>query len=78
MRQKIVFLIFGLLISAPLLFSETAVIDVGNKVCPLSGDEVKGKDFVEYQGKRYGICCAMCAKNFLKNPEKYIKSLESK
>lgn len=51
-------------------------VEAGNKICPLSGDEVKGKDFVEYKGKKYGICCAMCKKDFLKNPEKYIANLE--
>ena len=54
----------------------SAVIDAGNTVCPVSGDKVSGKHFVEYQGKRYGLCCAHCEREFKKDPEKYIATLE--
>ena len=49
-----------------------AVVDVGNKICPVSGDPVSGKDFVVFKGKRYGLCCSKCKKPFLKDPKKYI------
>ena len=49
-----------------------AVVDAGNAMCPVSGDKVSGKDFVEHGDKKYGICCAMCAGKFEKNPEKYL------
>jgi len=48
-----------------------AVIDVGNKICPVMGGEVSGKDFYVYKGKRYGFCCPMCPPIFAKDPEKY-------
>ena len=58
-------------------------VEVGNKICPVSGDEVPvlgekgamGDEPVkyEYNGKIYNLCCAMCAKDFKKNPEKYSK-----
>lgn len=57
--------------------SETAAVDAGNKFCPVSGDEVSDKvEKVEYHGKRYGLCCPMCAKKFLKDPEKYLAKLK--
>jgi len=50
---------------------KAAVIDVGNKICPVTGDKVNGKDFYEYKGRRYGLCCAMCPAIFASDPEKY-------
>ena len=56
-------------------------VEVGNKICPVSGDKVpvpgeKGEMGdnpvkVEYKGKIYNLCCSMCVKDFKKNPEKY-------
>ena|SRR3989338_8056173 len=54
------------------------ITDTGNKFCPVSGDKVSGKHFIEYGGKRYSMCCPMCKKDFNKNPEKYIASLENR
>jgi len=45
--------------------------DVGNKICPVMGEKVSGKDFYEYNGKRYGLCCSMCPATFAGDPEKY-------
>ena len=63
-------LVFTWVIS-PLAYAAT-VVDAGNTTCPVSGDKVSGKDFVEHEGKRYGLCCAMCANKLQKNPEKYL------
>ena len=57
--------------------AQTGVVDAGNKFCPVSGDPVSGKNFVTYQGKRYGLCCPMCEMPFLKNPAKYIAKSEA-
>ena len=51
------------------------VVDAGNKMCPVSGDPVSGKNFVVYKGMRYGLCCPMCKKPFLKDPEKYLAAM---
>lgn len=56
----------------------SGIVDAGNKLCPVSDDPVSGTDFVEYQGKRYGLCCPMCKAMFLKNPEKHIAQMEAK
>ena len=68
----------GTISASPAAYTETAtaVVDAGNTVCPVSGGKVSGKHFVEYQGKRYGLCCAHCEKEFKKDPEKYIATLE--
>ncbi len=56
-------------------------IEVGNKICPVSGDKVPAPGEngtigdkpvkVEYKGKIYNLCCPMCIKDFKNNPEKY-------
>ena len=58
---------------------EEMLPEVGNKICPVSGEKVgEMGDIVqiEYNGKIYNLCCAMCKKDFLENPEKYSKIAE--
>ena len=50
---------------------KATVVDAGNKICPVSGQKVDGKNFYEYNGKRYGLCCPMCATTFKADPKKY-------
>ena len=50
--------------------------NVGNKLCPVSGNPVDDGTMGEavkyvYNGKIYNLCCLMCVKDFEKNPEKY-------
>jgi YHS domain-containing protein len=59
-------------------FATGKAVDAGNKLCPISGEPVSGTSFVEYQGKRYGLCCPGCAKMFLADPEKHIAQMEAK
>ena len=47
------------------------IIDVGNKICPLTGENVDGKTFYVYKGRRYGVCCPECGANFAQDPETY-------
>ena len=51
------------------------VADIGNTLCPVSGDKVNPKVSYVYQGKKYHFCCTGCIKKFQKNPEKYIAKL---
>ena len=53
------------------------IVDAGNKMCPVSGDPVSGKNFVTYKGVRYGLCCPMCEGPFLKNPGKYLAAMKT-
>lgn len=59
--------------------AKVEAVNVGNKICPVSGESVDemGKPYeVEQDGKIYNLCCAMCAKDFKKDPQKFIKIIE--
>jgi len=55
------------------------VVNVGNKICPVLGNPVPAENAptVEYKGKVYNLCCAMCKETFLKDPEAYVKKVEA-
>ena len=60
--------------------SQVKPIEVGNKFCPISHEEV-GKNGMQpykvtYNGKVYNLCCKMCLKDFNQDPEKYFKMLD--
>ncbi len=52
--------------------------NVENKICPVSGEEIKEetKATYEYEGKIYNLCCAACIEEFKKDPAKYIGKIE--
>lgn len=55
------------------------VIEVGNSVCPVSGEKVGTMGPVvkyEYKGKIYNLCCEGCVSSFKKDPEKYVAIVE--
>ncbi|MDD4182808.1 MAG: YHS domain-containing protein [Candidatus Omnitrophica bacterium] len=57
--------------------SESATsVNVGNKICHVTGNKVDGKTTYEYQGKIYNFCCPARIDEFKKDPEKYIKKVE--
>lgn len=58
---------------SPMAYAD-AIEDAGNTMCPVSGQEVSGKDFAEVNGKKYGLCCAMCAGKLTKDPDKFLKA----
>ena len=67
-------IVLGLVLTcflSPLAYA-MPVTDAGNVTCPVSGDKVSGKDFVEVNGKSYGLCCPMCAAKLKANPGKYL------
>ncbi|MCC6758938.1 MAG: TRASH domain-containing protein [Candidatus Omnitrophica bacterium] len=77
-------LVFGIIgLVAARSFAEE-VVKVGNKICPISGEAIgEGgmagqQEIVEYKGKSYNLCCSMCKKDFLKDPEAAIKKMEEK
>ena len=69
-------------VQPPVVQAEAAkLVEVGNKICPVSGEKVPGPGEksamggpakFEYNGKIYNLCCKMCKKDFLKDPDKYI------
>ena len=65
--------------------ANSKAVEVGNKICPVSGDKIPApgeKEAMgeavkyEYNGKIYNLCCKMCIKDFKKDPEKYSKIAE--
>lgn len=77
MKKAVVMGLFLALLASSSAYAAEVAKDAGNAVCPVSGDKVSGKDFAEYEGKKYGLCCAMCAGKFTKDPEKYLAKMES-
>lgn len=57
---------------------EQRPVDVGNKICPVSGEEINEemKATYEYEGKIYNFCCAGCIDEFKEDPQTYIKKIE--
>ena len=53
-------------------------VNVGNKICPVSGERVneETKATYEYEGKVYNFCCPMCIDEFKKDPQKYIQRVQ--
>lgn len=58
--------------------NKSEAINVGNKICPVTGDKIneKTKATYEYKGKIYNFCCPACVGTFKKDPAKYIKKIE--
>lgn len=45
--------------------------------CPVMGGKIDTKHYADHDGKRVYFCCPGCKAPFAKDPEKYIKKLES-
>lgn len=45
--------------------------------CPVMGDPIDGKTFVEYKGQQIGFCCAMCPPKFQAAPAKYMAKFKA-
>lgn len=58
--------------------AEVKAVDYGNKVCPVSGEQIveENKATYEYKGRIYNFCCASCIPAFKSDPEKFIKKME--
>jgi YHS domain-containing protein len=78
-KMRVLFLITGLVLMSGLVHAASQDgMMINNKICPISGEDVGKKPaYVEHDGKTYQLCCAMCVKDFNKDPEKYIKMIES-
>lgn len=50
--------------------------DLGNTVCPVTGDKVGDSKLTgTYEGKTYHFCCDDCPKAFAKDPAKFAKAV---
>ncbi len=50
--------------------------EIAQKLCPVMGNKIDPKIYVDYNGRRIYFCCAMCPAEFKKDPEKYIKKVD--
>ena len=46
-------------------------------ICPVMGGKINKEIYVDYQGKRIYFCCPACVDEFNKDPEKYLKKMQS-
>lgn len=76
--RKLVYLVILLWVMNSVGCAAENVVESGNTICPVSGEEiVKGEEIkYEYKGVNYNLCCKMCIKDFEKDPEKYIGKIE--
>ena len=79
--KKVMLLAIVLVVGLSFSAFAKSLVEVPNKICPVSHEQV-GKDGmvpykVTYKGKVYHLCCKMCVKNFNKDPEKYVKIMEA-
>jgi len=56
--------------------SATPAAEIAQKLCPVMGNKIDPKIYVDYNGRRIYFCCAMCPPEFKKDPEKYIKKVD--
>lgn len=80
-------LLGAVLLAGPVhfLFAETPisapaaanVVEVGNKICPVSGRKANPKYTADYNGKRYAFCSQDCVNDFNKDPEKYLAKMKA-
>jgi len=50
---------------------------VAQTVCPVMGGKIDKAFYADHAGKRVCFCCGGCKEDFEKDPEKYIRQLES-
>lgn len=54
-----------------------AADQVPQTTCPITGFPIDAEVFADYQGKRVYFCCpGMCEKEFMEDPDRYIRELE--
>jgi len=53
-----------------------APVPIAQKLCPVTGDPIDPKIYIDYNGRRVYFCCEMCPPVFKKDPEKYLKKLD--
>lgn len=54
----------------------SAVAAGPQKVCPVLGNPIDKKIYVDYKGERIYFCCSVCPPEFNKDPEKFIKKMK--
>jgi YHS domain-containing protein len=66
--------VLGVLAAAPVHGADKSKAQT---LCPIMGGPIDKTAYVDYEGKRVYFCCTGCKSTFLKEPEKYVKKMES-
>ncbi|MHC4933848.1 MAG: hypothetical protein ACYTGV_16840 [Planctomycetota bacterium] len=53
------------------------LIELGNEVCPVMGNDVDQKTYIEWNHLRVGFCCPGCDTRFLADPETALDTTEA-
>ncbi len=64
----------------PAAVESPKAVEVGNKLCPVSGGEIGSMGpgvKLEHEGKIYNLCCQGCVSMFQKDPSVYLKKVEA-
>ena len=56
--------------------ADTLLLENIQKFCPISGDDINKKHYLDYQGRRVYFCCRSCIKTFTADPATMIKRLD--
>ena len=59
------------------LMSSGVAVAKQQVTCPVMGGSIDKSVHADYKGKRVYFCCSGCIDTFKKDPEKYIKKMES-
>ena len=73
-RLALVLVVLGIMVAPPIQAGEK---DKAQTLCPIMGGPIDKTAYVDYQGKRVYFCCPGCKSTFLKDPEGYVKKMES-
>ena len=66
----------AVVLACAIMFVGTAWANPQEK-CPIMGGAINKSVYTDYNGKRVYFCCNGCPEAFLKEPDKYIKQMES-
>lgn len=50
--------------------------EIVQKLCPVTGDPIDPKVYIDHNGRRVYFCCSACEPTFKKDPDKYLKIVD--
>ena len=53
-----------------------AAAAIAQKTCPVTGDPIDPKVYIDYNERRVYFCCSACETTFKKDPAKYLKIVD--
>jgi len=53
-----------------------AKTEIAQKLCPVTGDPIDPKVYLDHNERRGYFCCSACETTFKKDPDKYLKIVD--